>query len=468
MTLTRAPVPPDKKWRPSVGCRPPYMTPMPHARVGFNDLPMEVVTKILQYVEKLHGLLLTCKRTCIPAGEMLYANGPVCVGDDPYLGRRYPDGRRAQGARLIEVMRGLNEGDGVTARRPFGNALKRRFMRQLTSLTCHALSEKERSDYGSAILRTHGELLELIDIFHDLILEGVEPFPALQEVVFTRGHDPDARDLHISHYVVDWTRMVRMLAMLCRPRSFEWAEQKFPPDVRTTPSVRALLNKINSNPELRFAGGHLPAVVQHNVQHFPSCELEYHPIPLPCYGTYNIVYVEPLCVGVETKYGCAAYMEEGLEELHPELSEEGEDVFLMLDWEERERREATTWEFAWSAPSMFDLYFRPMEILENMLDEIWGMVLDLAMVKCGRVGLSSPDIWRRRENWDMEQEWREWVETGEHEDFYGPDDYWEERLGDESDELDCEIGERDYRWDLAEQHDADERMYFHGKGGLSH
>ncbi|WVQ80537.1 hypothetical protein IAT38_002642 [Cryptococcus sp. DSM 104549] len=465
-----APLIPSADRKQNSHYQPPYMTPVPNARVGFNDLPMEVVMRIFPYVEKFHGLLLTCKRTCIPAGEMLYANGPVCVGNDRYLGRRLPSGRRGKGARLVEVMRGLEEKGGATPQRPFGNALKRRFMAHMTSLLCHAISEKERSDTYLSFSHTHIELLELIGILDELIREEVEPFPALQEIVFTHDHDPDAGEIDISPYSVEWTGMVRQLASLCRPRSFEWSEQKLLEsdaihgDVR----VKDLLVKVNSDPELRFAGGHLPDVVQHNVQHFPSCGLEFHPVPFPCYGTYNIVYVETLCVGDETKYGCAAYMEKVLEKLHPELSEEEEDEHdeeeeeeVELQPRERARRDATTWEFAWSAPSLFDLYFRPMEMLEEMLDEVWRMVLELNIVQCGRVRLSSPDIWRRRQNWDMEQEWSEWVENGENIEYPGWEGYWEGRMSDKGAKLDREIGERG--WELAEQR-ADERVFFTDEG----
>ncbi|WVQ80538.1 hypothetical protein IAT38_002643 [Cryptococcus sp. DSM 104549] len=428
---TTPPTPTIKRWRPIPGYQPPYMTPMPDARVGFNDLPMEVMMRIFTHVDRFYGLLLTCKRTCIPAGERLYANGPVCASNDPALWHRHPDRMRG-GATLFQVMSGLEQGDGVTAQRPFGNTLKRRFMAHITSLRCHAVSETvETSDrYSSPSYNMTGELLELIDIFHELHLEQVEPFPALQEVVFTRGDDPKDHAVWITPYRVDWTRMVGQFAALCRPRSFEWTEQKVAVNnldglgygdvwLRAGPNL-------DIDGELKFAGGHLPDVVQHTIRHVPSCSLDSQRVPFPCYGTYNIVYSEPLCVCYDTQYGCMGYIEKVLWEVHPEHKDGGEEV--KLGPKEKALRDATTWEFAWSAPSMLDMYFSPMEMLEDMLEQVWDMMLDLKMVKYGRVMLSSPDIWRRRENWDMEEEWREWVDTGENIQYPGWEDYWEDRM----------------------------------------
>ncbi|WVQ82060.1 hypothetical protein IAT38_004188 [Cryptococcus sp. DSM 104549] len=349
---------------------PPYMTPMPHARVGFSDLPVELVEIILAYTTTFYGMLLACKRTCALAGELLYANGLVIATNYPSLVRGYA----------------LNRASGSPR---FGNKLKRRFVSRITSLRYTVMSECSLDKLPNEKAKrqmTHDEDY-LQTLFRGMVFNGIEPFPSLLDIVIDckRGMDSAVKG---SSYMNAQTRMMLQFMLLCRPRSLEWGMAQ---------PNRSFLSFAPED-ELRFARGHLPLFVQHNIHHDSTHGLTHHQLPFPCYGTHNIIHMTNLHVAyIRTAEGCGLYIEMVNEVMHPERTT---IHAARLGSEQKARRLATTWDFAWSSPFMENEHEEPMEMLEDTLEEVYE---DFAAVFPGTL-VSSPDIWRRRRHMDVEEE----------------------------------------------------------------
>ncbi|WVQ82069.1 hypothetical protein IAT38_004197 [Cryptococcus sp. DSM 104549] len=373
---------------------PPYMTPMPHARVGFDNLPMELVEMIIGYAGTFYGLLLTCKRTCALAGERLYANGPVIASNHPSTCPRIVQGLRMRYPNLEEVMYGLGKG-GCEVSRPFGDGLKRRFVSKMTGLRYKMMSVKTMlGSHQRTLAIKFCEARETHFLFQELYTAGLEPFSALQDIIIDFKRHRDDTPRRVCDALGPYTGMLLALAQCCRPRTWEWSGQQFP--ISSASSCR-------SPGELRFAGGHLPLSVTHNVPHHHSVPLAHHPIPFACYGTHNIVHIRTLEVGDETEAGCMGYMNRVTSELHPEATLES---LGKLGGLEVERRDATTWEFAWSAPCMStdEVYPNPMETLEWFLDALERLSWTNLVMPKGRVTITSPDMWRRTFRMDLHRE----------------------------------------------------------------
>ncbi|WVQ82061.1 hypothetical protein IAT38_004189 [Cryptococcus sp. DSM 104549] len=382
---------------------PPYMSPMPRARVGFNDLPMEVVERIMSFSKTFYGLLLACKRTCTLAGELLYANGPVVASNYPSLGPRLVYGLRMRPPSLWEVLRGLegnededrdfysderDDNDGVCPGRPFGNKLKRRFMRKMKELRYTAMSPVMQASLPMATRQMMDEEVEALrTVCFELIECGLKDlFTDLKDLTLNCKHRKEENPDDITGYEQLHGGLLLAIASLSRPQVFEWGVYQID---RIGDTIIDLIQ------ELRFAGGHLPLVVLHHIHHRHSLPLDKHPVPFPCYGTHNIVHMTNILFGDETVSGINDYiywMLQGhhAEEDYPTLGE------VLRGSGDLGRREVTTWEFSWSSPDLASRTAKPMEALEEYLEEIWeGITEEESLYRGGRVMVSSPDIWRK-------------------------------------------------------------------------
>ncbi|WVQ80397.1 hypothetical protein IAT38_002502 [Cryptococcus sp. DSM 104549] len=212
-----APCRPTKK-RSQGASGPPYV---PGARVGFSDLPTELVERVVYWIsagyQSLYPLLLTCKQTLYPAGDRFYActwlTEPASDSNGPFRGEH---GERV-GAGLIRLFEGVGNGAEATVAAPFGRDLKLRFLSRITCLciNVHSSAGEEYDDQDWVA----DQINFTIDLLYRLRDAHIEPFPQIRRVdMFIGPHDLDfGFPFDIRGPVADF---ILALAAICRPEFF--------------------------------------------------------------------------------------------------------------------------------------------------------------------------------------------------------------------------------------------------------
>ncbi|WVQ78654.1 hypothetical protein IAT38_000741 [Cryptococcus sp. DSM 104549] len=269
---------------------PPYHTNDANARVGFKDLPEDVITETVGYLRNKKSLMMTCKQTCFVVGDQIYATlycqerKPVFVAES-----RTSYSENHKGHHLEMLLDGLdNEEPSKT--RPFGRALKVRFLSQLRELRISVDWSKGAQNGGMA--RFAEDLRYFIDLFNELQddEEHLDPFLRLKAVIISAEPSHTRAGDAVRSLQRDFALA---FAEMCRPTTWTWRDiyetipqgsPFFPSAVSDIPHTALSLAPRPRHGGLRFAGGHLPALVKHD-WHVPPDDY----IPIPCYGTRNII-----------------------------------------------------------------------------------------------------------------------------------------------------------------------------------
>ncbi|WVQ78063.1 hypothetical protein IAT38_000144 [Cryptococcus sp. DSM 104549] len=296
---------------------------------SLQDLPSELLRRIVCEVEKKHALLLVCKQTSIIAAEHLY----TCLtsGEEEH---HSPCGYVPPLSRVLE---GLQH-DGPSSTAPFGRDAKMMFLQSARDLQ-HAFGVyicfRESSSDEKVLER-------LIHVFQTLHASSTIAFPALKTLQLSctgwSSITPPNRTCAFA------------LARVSKPEVCHWpfvfGLDELPPYVPTCTAsgggraAGAGEGEGKGYRDLRFAQGHVPERVVHLPYKVPS-------IPPVCYGTLNVVsfsqlWSHPAWSVTET----VNYLISILRFAHPEVFSSGEGEAALED-AEREKREKTSWAFLW-------------------------------------------------------------------------------------------------------------------------
>ncbi|WWD15872.1 hypothetical protein CI109_100296 [Kwoniella shandongensis] len=335
----------------------PYYTPVIGARVGFRDLPLEVLRKVVGYSEKRYPYLILCKETCLIAGPLIYeevlgaTTGPHIVNDetgdhdDPIEKR----GAKASSSPFASDTSKFGIG-GVTLglehfepseKVPLGRELKLQFLSGVRSI----VEQKWWSNPGPGWAEWN--VFSLAKAREDNIVV----FPNLDRMVLNQRwvSDPAThlRPKQTSTPTVksaDKSNQHLTLAAVSRPKYFCWWTPFHLHDLQDGTLLQTELlfaRQLDSGNAQR----HVPLAVCHHQTMATS-------LPLVCYGTLNRVdFWHPSEEGVyyhsQTSIGQLEIRQRAnvilkiLRISHPELV--SPDEFSL---EELERRGKTRWEFS--------------------------------------------------------------------------------------------------------------------------
>ncbi|WVQ85364.1 hypothetical protein IAT38_007529 [Cryptococcus sp. DSM 104549] len=295
----------------------PSTTSASTAQSSFSNLPDDILAMIIKLSEKKYPLLLTCKRILYMAGDLSYGEAAVTIDSEDQWGRpkKYTKcyvGQLVEGAQL----------EAPSTHRPFGRELKARFLARITSLTVradefHENNEKEENNHTKDVIL----LRKLKTLPFDI-------FSRLSHLTLRTDHYPHCTEL---------IELALALSALCHPETFNWGMYGY----AGYPVRRGRVE----DPQLRFAGGHLPKEV---VYHLGSSDFDIY-WPIPCYGTSNEVIIwGPY--NEESGAKKAKRFLPFLKSVHPECRKRAERLRSdesRGDGDDGRVRDATTWPFTW-------------------------------------------------------------------------------------------------------------------------
>ncbi|KAK8869851.1 hypothetical protein IAR55_000419 [Kwoniella newhampshirensis] len=333
----------------------PYYTPVIGARAGFNDMPREILSKIVGFSKKKYPFLFLNTETCHIAGPMIYQD-VFDMGTELKDVAHDDDDAPTKESAPIDIKFGIGgvllglEHSEPTTTVPFGREMKLRFLRDLRGLVEEQWWSNSRTDWQERNMFPLDKAR----------LDGIVVFPFLDKIVFNQrwaSSREKTSNTNESHQVPN---LHLTLAAVSCPKYFCWwtpasFDQLRSGDLFQSELIFPFKMKSSADHPQHANEGpqrHIPLAVCHHQTTATS-------LPLVCYGTLKRVdfwqsphdgsYHSETSIGQLGLRQRADLIINILHLSHPELEPDEtkrSSTRSRLSDEELIRRDRTTWEFS--------------------------------------------------------------------------------------------------------------------------